>query len=259
MSIDPEITLWREKTNRLVSAFTDHINNGSLDHIEIAEFIREAAGSVLKRERLQTHYLQSEFKTEFETLYHYVQLSMNHEGALAMIPIQAALMAAGELRHEELIEYMHESILLNKGLVEQKITQEPREAEYEVVDVFNALLDKVEEAADRDDYIAALLFLDEAFELAEDNPVLIYDRLNMINNRAFYNCQIGKYEEALRDCAKASLEDPDYGVIYHTKAEILFEMKRYPEALEAINEAIVKEDSPDKHSFKNQILKKLKR
>jgi tetratricopeptide (TPR) repeat protein len=259
MNTDPEINQWREKTNRLISVFTDHIRNGNLDHIEIAEFVREAAGAVLKRERLQTHYLQSEFKGEFETLYQYIQLSMNYEGALAMIPIQAALMASGELSPEELIEYMHESILLKKGLVETKTSREPHGSEDEVADTFNALLDKVEEAADRDDYISALLFLDEAFELAEENPLLTYDRLNMINNRAFYNCQIGKYEEGLRDCAKASEEDPDYGVIYHTKAEILFEMKKYGEALEAINDAIRKEDSPDKHSFKDQILNKLKR
>ncbi|MCE3226970.1 MAG: Anaphase-promoting complex, cyclosome, subunit 3 [Bacteroidetes bacterium] len=256
MSIDPEIQLWRDKTNKLIATFERHIQNGKLNHENIVAFVKQVMGAVIRRERFHNPYHDTEFEQCFDSFYQYIQRSSSHQTALVMIPMQAQLMETGGLSMKELIEYLHETILLEKGLFEEKETSPEDEDDY-ATDTFNSVLDRVEESAENNDYQNAIFFLDEAFVIAENNPLLIYDRLNMINNRAFYNCQLGNYEEGLKDCTKAISEDADYGVIYHTQAEIYFALKHYRKALDSINLAIEREDTADKHEFKKNILSKL--
>jgi tetratricopeptide (TPR) repeat protein len=160
---------------------------------------------------------------------------------------------------EEFVEYLHETILLLYNIEDHTRAVAPDHDEdlKNVEEAFNSLLDEVEELAEYEDYEAAIEKLDKALLLGESEPLLIYDRINMINNRAFYNCQLENYTEALADIDLAISEDPENGLLYHTKSEIFAEMGIFSKALEFIDKAILLEDTKDKHDFRRTILERI--
>jgi len=257
MEQNNEAKIWLEKTNALSEALTHSIETGDLSIFQIAEFISDASRAIIKRERFYNPYANSKYETSLNTLYNYIQLTMTCESGIIMIPLQVSLLESGQLGINELVDYMHESIMIKLGIEDNYTDISSDEEESEIEKKFNALIYKIDCADEREDYEEALYFLDEAFEIAENESLFFYDRVTMINNRAFYNYKLGNLDVALADAEKAIAENPNDDLPYHTKAEILMAMKSYPSALQAINKAISIYDSEDKQEFKKLILAKM--
>jgi len=255
-----EVLEWREKTTRLKNGLRQFLAAKKVSLDDIAEFVKEAAGSVLRIERFVSPFKNTELAVDFEELYRYIQISMNYEGALVLIPIQSGLLQAGALTIDEFIEYLHECVMIVKN-IEDNTKEFPGVTNAgegnEIEDAFNDLLDQVEELAENENYLEAIKKVDEAFQIAQKEPLLFYDKVTMINNRAFYNCQLGNFEEALTDANEAIMEDPDDALPYYTKSEILVAMNKFEQALDSISRSIEIEDSEDKREYRKMILGRL--
>lgn len=250
-----EAQVWREKTTKLMTSLNTAIESGDLTVEQLCDFIGSAAKSLFHNQPFVNPYTEPPRKQCFETLHHYLQLAVSQEGGIVMIPLQINLLRAGQLSIEELIEYLHESALVSLGIEDTSpashIQQDKTEQE------FNALLDDIEELADEENYKEAIRLIDKAFAIADEDPLLFFDKCTLINNRAFYNYKLGNFIEALSDVNKAIEEDPEDDLPYHTKAEILYEMKNYSGALLAINNAINISSDSDKEDFRRLILEKM--
>jgi tetratricopeptide (TPR) repeat protein len=244
---------WRERTEKLKNAIS------LIPLEEVVGFTRSAAGSVLRKKSFINPYNGTDTEQVFGTLYEYLETAMQDQGSLVLIPMQVGLMESNVLSVEEFVEYLHETILLLYNIEDHTRAVAPDHDEdlKNVEEAFNSLLDEVEELAEYEDYEAAIEKLDKALLLGESEPLLIYDRINMINNRAFYNCQLENYTEALADIDLAISEDPENGLLYHTKSEIFAEMGIFSKALEFIDKAILLEDTKDKHDFRRTILERI--
>ena len=74
-----------------------------------------------------------------------------------------------------------------------------------------------------------------------------------LNNRGYLQMGRGQLEDALRDVEAALARDPNEGIVYATKAEVLTQMARYEEAFVALEQAIKTEtewlDTADNSEF----------
>jgi tetratricopeptide (TPR) repeat protein len=193
-----------------------------------------------------------------DLLYNVLQSGLRYEGTLAMVPLQMSLFSSGQLTLKEFIDYVRDAALLANGYELNSTPEDEADEELQnLEDEFNRKLDIIEELAEKDEYAEAIKILDEAFAMAEKEPLLFYDRCTMYNNRAYYNFRLGNFEEALKDCDTA-IEDTESGLFYHTKAEVYFGMGRFEEAMKAINKAIELEPGGGKEEFKAEIANKLK-
>lgn len=246
---------WYDLADAIHGGIEDCLTKTQLSEVDLYEFVRMACGSLLRQERFENPFHGKASETPLNQLYTLMQHAMEYEGTIAMIPLQMSLYKGGQLTLREFIDYLRDSALMVAGF-EPEVQGERADMEElgGLEDQFNSLLDKVEDHADNEEYQEAIIVLDEAFSLAEKEPLLFYDRATMYNNRAYYNFCLGNFEEALSDC-KIALEDTEEGFFYHTKAEILHGMKRSDEALEAINKAIEMESTPDKIEFREEILR----
>jgi uncharacterized protein HemY len=79
-------------------------------------------------------------------------------------------------------------------------------------------------------------------------------------NRALALAKEGREEEALRDVERAAMLHPRFAPIRFTQAKMLFNLKRYGEALDALNKAIDLDSGRDAYYFARAItLKRLGR
>jgi tetratricopeptide (TPR) repeat protein len=251
--MDTEEQKWYDTADAMDAGLGDYLERKILSENDIYEFVRSACKSILEQKRFQNSFQGKEPESLLESFYEFIRLAMSNENTLAMVPLQMSLYKSGQLTLREFINYLRDTVLLTKGYDIPAAGEEGDEY-LNLEDDFNAWLDKAEDAASADNYETAIEALDKAFLLAAKEPMLFYDRCTMYNNRAYYNFRLGNLEEALKDC-EIAIEDQEQGLFYHTKAEILLEMKRYADALEAINKAVALEPSSDKKEFREIIRK----
>jgi tetratricopeptide (TPR) repeat protein len=252
-----EAQVWREKSAKLLASLKSANESGELTVAGLCDFISSASKSLFHNQPLSMPPANAKLGNCFSTLHHYLQLAISQEGGFVMIPLQVSLLRSGQLSIEELVEYLHESVLIALDIEDTDSPNKTRDDDSEIESEFNALLDDIENLADDENYKEAIRLIDKAFDIAEKEPLLFYDKCTLINNRGFYNYKLGNLAEALLDVDKAIEEDPDDDLPYYTRAEILYEMKDYNAALSAINKALVISADSDKEDFRKLILEKL--
>jgi tetratricopeptide (TPR) repeat protein len=120
--------------------------------------------------------------------------------------------------------------------------------------LFKRLLHKVDEYSNNYAYAQAIQVIHELLRIG-DVYFFYFDRLLVLNNRAYYYHRLGQNEIALQEIEALLQTNPDFAIAHHTKAEILVALKQYPEALISIHKAIEIEPSVNKEIYKSEILK----
>jgi tetratricopeptide (TPR) repeat protein len=135
------------------------------------------------------------------------------------------------------------------------------ETEYaEENEKINELTYEIVELESQGFYEEAIEKIDIQLQLVEElnkKTFLVYDKMAVLNNKAYYLFLLERYEEALDVANNAILEYDDAPELYHTRAEIYDAMEKYDLALMDITKSIEFSDSESKQELLNAILQKL--
>lgn len=229
-----------------------------------SEEVKEMIQALLHTKPYQNNYSETRPGEAFAKLYgllsHYFKSNPN---ALVLVAANVDQIQSGQQTYAYLVNFLLDSILLEMGEtagLSEKSPETPK-VDFQVeLDELNAMIHQSNQKSAEGKFGEALQAVDEVFRLAEllkQKTKLIYDKANLINNRAFYLFCLDRCEEALTDINKALALQPDSGLFHHTKAEILDRMGKFKEALTSIDKAIELENSPDKQEFRQIILGKI--
>jgi len=87
---------------------------------------------------------------------------------------------------------------------------------------------------------------------------LVYDKMDVLNNKAYYLFMLEKYDKAEDVANKAILEYEDAPELYHTRAEIFEAMEKYDLAFIDISRSIAFSDSESKQELLAKIMRNMK-
>jgi tetratricopeptide (TPR) repeat protein len=186
-----------------------------------------------------------------------------NQNSIVLIPITLELMQANQSAYRELTDYLAEGIALDAA--EKKgIKIESYEYHYDGFDLdeLYAQVSLSEEYADREDFENAVSCLNRVIDILENilknetiSPVI--DLAAVLNNKAYYLFRLNRLNEALEVIFSTLNLNSSKAIYHYTYAEILDALGDFDKALDAIDEAIRLEDSPDKRAFKKSILAKI--
>lgn len=210
--------------------------------------------------------LEKAFDGLFEMVALYFQ---NNSNAIIMLPMAVDLIVSGNKKHSYLTDFLVDIITV--GMPDKKrfsknmppeTPTDPREETGRQLGHINFLIDNMNMYAQQKDYLNALKTIEEIIPqihtISQNTEgVIIIDLPAILNNKAYFNLQIGKAAYALEVIQNLIQKEPNFALAYHTQAEILEQMQRYNEAMISIDKAIVLEESEDKLQFKSQLLEKM--
>lgn len=110
-------------------------------------------------------------------------------------------------------------------------------------------------------YEEAIEKIDTQLQLVEElnkKTFLVYDKMAVLNNKAYYLFLLERWEEASEVATNAILEFDDAPELYHTRAEIYEVLGKYDFALKDIDKSIAFTDSESKQELRNEIIEKMK-
>ena len=125
----------------------------------------------------------------------------------------------------------------------------------------NALTDEIVELESQGYYEEAIEKIDIQLQLVEElnkKTFLVYDKMAVLNNKAYYLFLLERWEGALEVATNAILEFDDAPELYHTRAEIYEALGKFDLALIDINKSIAFSDSESKKEFRNEIIEKMR-
>jgi len=124
----------------------------------------------------------------------------------------------------------------------------------------NALTYEIVELESQGFYEEAIGKIDIQLGLVKElnkKTFLVYDKMAVLNNKAYYLLLLKKYDDALDVANKAILEYDDAPELYHTRAEIYDALEKFDLALNDISKSIDYSDSETKQELLKKITKKM--
>jgi hypothetical protein len=180
-------------------------------------------------------------------------------GAGAFITLSATieLVKSHTKSPEYLVDLAIDMILVSLG---EKIEFIENEKESEEKEKIIALTHEIMELESHGFYEEAIEKINQQLIKVEElnkKSFLIYDKMAVLNNKAYYLLLLKLYGEALDVINNAILEFDDAAELYHTRAEIYHAIKNYNNALVDINKSIELAYEDSKEELKSEILKKI--
>jgi tetratricopeptide (TPR) repeat protein len=157
---------------------------------------------------------------------------------------------------EYLIDLVCDMILISMG---ENVEFEEKNEYEEESEKINALTYEIVELESQGFYEEAIEKIDFQLSLVEElnkKTFLIYDKMAVLNNKAYYLYMLSRLDEALDVANKAILEYEDAPELYHTRAEIFEAQEKYDLALNDISKSIAFADSKSKQDLLKTIFTK---
>jgi tetratricopeptide (TPR) repeat protein len=228
------------------------------------EIFSEVAASQLKHLFNNTGNFENKYKHTdlellsddlFNLLSKYIKTGA---GAFLTLSASIELVKSYTKSPEYLVDLAIDMILVSLG---EKIEFVENEKEAEEKEKINSLTYEIMELESQGLYEEAIGKINQQLILVEElnkKTFLIYDKMAVLNNKAYYLLLLKVYDEALDVINKAILEFDDAPEIYHTRAEIYFAIEKYNNALVDINKSIELAYDDSKEQLRIEILKKIK-
>jgi tetratricopeptide (TPR) repeat protein len=178
-------------------------------------------------------------------------------GAFLTLSASIELVKSYTKSPEYLVDLAIDMILVSLG---EKIEFVENEKEAEEKEKINSLTYEIMELESQGLYEEAIGKINQQLILVEElnkKTFLIYDKMAVLNNKAYYLLLLKVYDEALDVINEAILEFDDAPEMYHTRAEIYLAIEKYNNALVDINKSIELAYEDSKEELKSEILKKI--
>jgi tetratricopeptide (TPR) repeat protein len=253
-----DIHYYKYLTLELKNETTKFLTSGEISSTTFADL----ASNILKQlfnntGKFENPFLNSNLESFSNDLYTlFSKYILTGTGSFITLSTSIELVSSNTKKPEYILDLATDMILISLG----ENVEFAHETEYaEENEKINALTYEIVELESQGFYEEAIEKIDNQLALVEElnkKTFLVYDKMAVLNNKAYYLFLLERYEEALDVANKAILEYDDAAELYHTRAEIYEALGTYNKALIDIEKSMEWEFSEAKEELRNRILSK---
>ncbi len=236
------------------------VKNGELSHLEFTDLVTSILKQLFnKSEKFENPFTNSRLEGFYDDLFTLLsRYVITGGGSFITLATSLELVKSNSKDPDYIINLAADMILISLG---DSVEMEHENEYIEERDKINALSYKIVELESQGLYEAAIKKIDMQLNMVEElnkKTFLVYDKMAVLNNKAYYLFMLEKYDEALDVASKAILEYDDAPELYHTRAEIYEAMEKYDLAFSDLSKSIAFSDSESKQALLAGIIKKIK-